>query len=348
MEYRIYWEAGFRVFGLYGRDKDGKCECGNPNCPEKSLFKHPRVSNWQHTPHWSEEQLDTMEQMRQFKTGYGIALRGVLVIDVDARNGGVASFAKLLEVVPEVAGAGLIVNTGSGGGSKHYYFRVPEDVSLVIRLADYPGLDFKSGAAFVVGPGSQHASGTKYEIAYGSPDEIDDVPAALLDMLRVPERHRADLGGKIVDVNDAELAEMLSHVRGYDDYDVWVKIGMALHHATGGAAFDLWDRWSQQSSKYDTEEMGTKWHSFGRSANHVTLGTLVTTPRRVATSSPSRSRPPRNLCSRRRKNIWHPRPSTPVRLTRCVRQVLLGSWQRGLRAERDENGRRSRPCRRSG
>jgi len=275
MEYRIYWEAGFRVFGLYGRDKDGKCECGNPNCPEKSLFKHPRVSNWQHTPHWSEEQLDTMEQMRQFKTGYGIALRGVLVIDVDARNGGVASFAKLLEVVPEVAGAGLIVNTGSGGGSKHYYFRVPEDVSLVIRLADYAGLDFKSGAAFVVGPGSEHASGTKYEIAYGSPDEIDDVPAALLDMLRVPERHRADLGGKIVDVNDAELAEMLSHVRGYDDYEVWVKIGMALHHATGGAAFDLWDQWSQQSSKYDTEEMGTKWHSFGRSANPVTLGTLV-------------------------------------------------------------------------
>lgn len=275
MEYRIFWEAGFRVFGLYGRDKGGKCECGNPHCPEKSLFKHPRVSNWQHTPHWSEEQLDTMVEMGQFKTGYGIALRGVLVVDVDARNGGVASFAKLLEVVPELAGSGLIVNTGSGGGSKHYFFRVPEGVALVVKLADYPGLDFKSGAAFVVGAGSQHASGTNYEIAYGSPEDIDMVPDKLLEMLRVPERHRADLGGKVVDVADAELAEMLSHVRGYDDYEVWVKIGMALHHATGGAAFDLWDQWSQQSAKYDSEEMGTKWHSFGRSANPVTLGTLT-------------------------------------------------------------------------
>ena len=91
MEYRIFWEAGFRVFGLYGRDEDGKCECGNPNCPDKSLFKHPRVSNWQHTPHWSEEQLDTMVEMGQFKTGYGIACRELLVVDVDARNGGVAS-----------------------------------------------------------------------------------------------------------------------------------------------------------------------------------------------------------------------------------------------------------------
>ena len=276
MEYRIIWEAGFRVFGLYGRDKDGKCECGNPACPEKSLFKHPRVSNWQHTPHWSEEQLDTMVEMGQFATGYGIACRELLVVDVDARNGGVASLQKLLGVIPEVAGSGMIVNTGSGGGSKHYYFRVPEGVALVGKLIEYPGLDFKSGAAFVVGPGSQHASGTKYEIAYGSPEDIDMVPDTLLNLLRVPERHRADLGGRTVDVADAELAEMLSHVPNTDlDYDEWIKIGMALHHATGGAGFDLWDRWSQQSTKYDDTSMEYKWHSFGKSANPVTLGTLV-------------------------------------------------------------------------
>ena len=275
MDYRINCEAGFPVFGLYGRDKNGKCECGNPNCPEKSLFKHPRVSNWQHTPHWSEEQFETMELMKQFKTGYGVLLRGFLVVDVDARNGGVESFLKLVEVVPELMGSGLIVNTGSGGGSKHYYFKVPEDVALVVKLADYPGLDFKSGAAFVVGPGSMHSSGRPYEIAIGSPDDIDYLPDKLLEMLRVPERHRADLGGKIVDVNERELAEMLSHIRDCDDYEVWVKIGMALHHATGGSAFDLWNRWSQQSTKYDAEIMDTKWHSFGRSANPVTLGTLV-------------------------------------------------------------------------
>jgi len=275
MEYRIFWEAGFRVFGLYGRGKDGKCECGNPKCNEKTLFKHPRVSNWQHTPNWSEEQLETMELMKHFRTGYGVLLRGFMVVDVDARNGGVASFAKLLEVVPELSGSGLIVKTGSGGGSKHYYFKVPEDVSLVVKLADYPGLDFKSGAAFVVGPGSMHASGTSYEIVYGSPDDVDDVPPKLLEMLRVPERHRADMNGRVVDVAPGDLNEMLAHVRDWDDYEVWVKVGMALHHATSGSAFDLWDQWSQQSAKYDAAEMTSKWHSFGRSANPVTLGTLV-------------------------------------------------------------------------
>lgn len=275
MEYRIFWEAGFRVFGLYGRGKDGKCECGNPKCPEKSLFKHPRVANWQHTPHWSEEQLETLELMKHLRTGYGVALHEMVVVDVDARNGGLASLAKLLDVVPEIAGSGLIVNTGSGGGSKHYYFKAPPGVALVGKLADYPGLDFKSGAAFVVGPGSMHSSGVPYTIATGSPDEIDMVPDKLLEMLRVPERHRADMGGKTVDVAPTDLEEMLSHVRDFDDYEVWVKIGMALHHATGGSAFALWDRWSQQSAKYASNEMSHKWHSFGRSANPVTLGTLV-------------------------------------------------------------------------
>lgn len=276
MEYRIFWEAGFRVFGLYGRGKDGRCECGNPKCPEKSLFKHPRVSNWQHTPHWSEEQLETMELMKQMRTGYGVALHEMVVVDVDARSGGVASLAKLLEVVPEIAGSGLIVNTGSGGGSKHYYFKAPPGVAMVVKLADYPGLDFKSGAAFVVGPGSMHSSGVPYTIATGSPDEIDMVPEKLLEMLRVPERHRADLGGQTVDVAPSDLEEMLSYVPNDNlDYEEWIKVGMALHHATGGSAFDLWDRWSQQSAKYDATSMSNKWHSFGRSANPVTLGTLI-------------------------------------------------------------------------
>ncbi|MBV5333062.1 PriCT-2 domain-containing protein, partial [bacterium] len=51
--------------------------------------------------------------------------------------------------------------------------------------------------------------------------------------------------------------------------------GMALHHASGGSAFDVWDKWSQMSKKYDDATMPYKWHSFGRSANPVTLGTLA-------------------------------------------------------------------------
>lgn len=275
MEYRKFWEAGYSVFGLYGRGPDGKCECGNPHCPEKSLFKHPRVSNWQHTPNWSEEQFETMELMGQFRTGYGLVTDEFLIIDVDARNGGLEGFAQLSQDYPEVSGAGMIVRTGSGGGSRHLYFKVPKGIALVSRLSKYKGVDFKSGSSFVVGPGSIHASGAMYEVSVGSVDEIDACPPLLLAALTVPEKHRTDVNGIDIDVSHQDLSDMVSRVDSFDDYEIWVKVGMALHHASGGSAFNVWDQWSAQSAKYDREEMDKKWHSFGRSANPVTLATLI-------------------------------------------------------------------------
>lgn len=276
--HRTFWEAGLRVFGLHSITSDGHCSCGDPEC--KAVGKHPVVSNWQFTPHWSEEQLETMEMMGQFKTGYGILCRldddfDLLVTDVDARNGGLVDYDRLLERVPEIAGAGLIVNTGSGGGARHLFFKVRKGLSLMTKHPDFKGIDFKSGAHYVVGAGSLHASGNRYEIVYGSPDDIEEAPEALLQMLAKPERHRADLGSRTVDVSHGDLADMVSYIKRYDDYADWVRIGMALHHASGGTAFDVWDRWSSQSAKYSPDEMQTKWHSFGNSPTSVTMGTLV-------------------------------------------------------------------------
>lgn len=274
MTHRDFWEAGHLVFGLHGVTSEGFCKCGDKDC--KAVLKHPLVSNWQHTPHWSEEQLEVMEMTGQFDTGYGILLRNdLLVVDVDARNGGLQAYDRLLEKIPTVAAAGLIVNTGSGGGSRHLFFKVPPGVSLMTKHPDYQGVDFKNGASYVVGPGSLHASGRRYEIVYGSPDDIDDAPEELVALLTKPERHRAELGSRMVDVSHADLADMVSYVEGYDDYDVWVRVGMALHHASGGTAIEVWDKWSQQSAKYKDSEITTKWHSFGKGSNPVTLGTLA-------------------------------------------------------------------------
>jgi hypothetical protein len=83
------------------------------------------------------------------------------------------------------------------------------------------------------------------------------------------------MGNRMVDVSHGDLADMVKYVDGYDDYDVWVRVGMALHHASGGTAIDIWDQWSAQSSKYSDSEITTKWHSFGKGSNPVTLGTLA-------------------------------------------------------------------------
>jgi hypothetical protein len=272
MIYREFVEAGFRVFPLWPFKGD-VCGCDNPNC--QAPGKHPRASNWQHTPEWDDEQIDAMEAAGHFASGYGVLCRGWLVVDVDARNGGLESYARLVEAVPDVAEAGLIVTTGSGGGSRHLYFSLPGDpVAMVQHLPEYPGLDFKT-SGFVVGPGSRHVSGGSYAIGYGSPDDVTPAPAALVDMLRKPDRHRAEFDGRVVDVSHADIADMLAPIEPDCDYETWIRIGMAIHHATGGTGLAVWDAWSANGGKYDAKAMDAHWHSFGRCANPVTLGTLV-------------------------------------------------------------------------
>ena len=136
---RNAWEAGLRVFPLYGFGD--ACDCGNPHC--KAIGKHPRASNWQHTPRWGDEQIDAMEEAGHFVSGFCVLCAGLIVIDIDARNGGLTSFATLAEAVPEITGAGYIVNTGSGGGSRHLYLSAPDGLALVSHLPNYPGIDFK-------------------------------------------------------------------------------------------------------------------------------------------------------------------------------------------------------------
>lgn len=273
MLHRAFWEAGHRVFGLHPVRRDGSCGCGHKDC--KAAGKHPLTSNWTYTPEWSEDQLEVQEELGNFATGYGVLVKDLLVTDVDARNGGVESYTRLIEDHPEIASAGLIVETGSGGGSKHLYFNIPEGLALVTHLPQYPGIDFKS-SGFVVGPDSLHASGNRYKAVHGSPSDIEPAPASLLEALKKPERHRANVGGSTVDVSHADIADMLSYINPDVEHEIWVRSGMATHHATGGTGFDVWDNWSAKGSKYPgSDNLAKRWHSFGKSANPVTLGTLV-------------------------------------------------------------------------
>lgn len=271
--YRDYIDAGLRVFALWPVHQ-GRCGCGDQLCSVPG--KHPLAANWQHTPEWSDDQLTTMEEMDQLQTGYGVLAEGYLIIDVDERNGGAESYQRLADDVPAIAGAGFIVRSGSGGQSKHLYFAMPEPTPLVQHLDKYPGIDFKS-SGYVVGAGSLHASGGTYDVLMGAPGDIGAAPTALVDMLRKPERHRASINGGPVDVSDADIESMLDAIPNADstDYEKWIRIGMALHLVTSGDGYAQWLTWSAKGPKHDPKDVPKKWHSFGKSANPVTFGTLA-------------------------------------------------------------------------
>lgn len=272
IDYYDYLESGFKIFPLYNIISGGLCECGDENCC--AVGKHPRFANWQLGIHWTEEQLDFMQDIGQFDTGYGVLCDGYLIVDVDPRNGGTESL-KQLEIDLNINLAelsGFVVKTGGNG--LHIYFKRDKEKQLVTGIKQYKGIDFKT-SGFVVGCGSTHKSTLEYEAIKGSPSNISDAPVELVKIL---ERKQYSAQFKL-DKDKAEpelINELLSYLPASccDDYENWVSIGMAIHDATDGAGFELWDAWSKQSAKYNPDVMDIKWHSFGKSNQPVTIGTL--------------------------------------------------------------------------
>lgn len=50
-----------------------------------------------------------------------------------------------------------------------------------------------------------------------------------------------------------------------DEYDTWLRVGMALHHWDSAVGFGLWNEWSRRGDKYPgVTEIQDKWRSFAR------------------------------------------------------------------------------------
>lgn len=71
---------------------------------------------------------------------------------------------------------------------------------------------------------------------------------------------------------EAELAELLASRDPDCDYLEWLKVGMAVHAATNGQGFYIWDNWARKGDKYNVPAEGSglvgvnhlmsKWRSF--------------------------------------------------------------------------------------
>ena len=87
---------------------------------------------------------------------------GLIVLDVDPRNGGDESLHDLqglhggLPPTPRVL---------TGGGGEHYYFRLPMSELAAVGASLGPGLDVKADGGYVVAPPSIHPSGVRYRWA---------------------------------------------------------------------------------------------------------------------------------------------------------------------------------------
>ena len=135
-----------------------KCSCERPDC--NSPGKHPKIVDW------INRATADPEQVRRWWTSWpdanlGVATGsdGLIVIDIDPRNGGERSLKCLedeLGPLPDTA------TVGTGGGGRHFFFRTDLRIQSGSSVLG-PGIDVKATSGFVIAPPSRHVSGKRYE-----------------------------------------------------------------------------------------------------------------------------------------------------------------------------------------
>jgi hypothetical protein len=131
-----------------------------------------------------------------------------------------------------------------------------KDISRVLRV---PGFLHRKHEPFMVrivdAPGYRYA---RAEIMAAFPPIARQAPRPAS-----PWRARED--------DDHRMADALRAIPA-DDRDVWLEVGMALHAHLGAQGRDLWDSWSQSSTKYNAADSARIWGSFRKSG--ITIATL--------------------------------------------------------------------------
>ena len=154
-------DQGFKVVPMYGVTKVNlQCTCGKgEGC--QSPGKHPKAKNGVHSAIAEKSEVPRAFRGRTNLAIACGAVSGCVVLDIDPRNGGSDSFAKLLAVAGW-SGDLETLKEETGGGGYHYYFIYPPGIKLPKSNPAFPGIDLLSDGSICVCAPSTHISGNPY------------------------------------------------------------------------------------------------------------------------------------------------------------------------------------------
>lgn len=209
-----------------------------------------------------------VQKLEAHQGNYAIKLEDEdLIIDVDARNGGLSSIIKLFDKCQITLNPSVL--TASNGF--HYYLNKPASFKIKKSLKEYQGIDFLSAGAYVVVPPSL-INNNNYRYIDSSNHFKREAPISLLQELEhklvVQENEPFNL------LSVEQIEAVLSDLDPSCSYEQWIKIGMALKRFNEAEGLRLWKTWSSKSPKYKEYECEYKWSTFTSHPNAVTPASL--------------------------------------------------------------------------
>lgn len=204
---------------------------------------------------------------------------GVVVVDIDPRNG---ASPEVINAFDMEFGTDLLANprrvrTGSGG--YHIFFAVPPGTRFVNGLKEFPGIEFKGVGRQVVAAGSIHPdTGKPYVIEGDFSAPMLDLPELALSAITRPDGPATTVsGGQLTAEQAVQVLERLDPT-DFRDHDRWLKLMMAMHHATLGDAGQEWVDWCVSDPQYadQAEVISRRWDSLHADSDmaRITIGTL--------------------------------------------------------------------------
>jgi len=170
----------------------------------------------------------------------------------------------------------LNVQTQSGG--LHYYYKIyPERghiPNLTKAFGDNVPIDIRGDGGYIIAPDG---------VLYHPVDvEIEDLKenfwqylADAPDWLYNYKKPQSEAINFIDSISDNEYKNLESalSVLASDDRDRWVNFGIALKNTGSGRAYELWDKWSRKSYKYNEDDQSEKWATFKPSGD-ITIASI--------------------------------------------------------------------------
>ena len=174
-----YATKGWQIIPLHAY-LDGCCTCEKPDCG--SPAKHPLTARGLHD---ATTDADTIERWWAETQGFaniGVVtgeLSGLVVVDIDAKSGGLETLARL----ERTYGVARTPTADTGGGGKHYFFCYPLGYIVGNRTGIQPGIDVRGDGGYVVAAPSAHASGRAYTWAVPPDEPLAALPPWLLALI---------------------------------------------------------------------------------------------------------------------------------------------------------------------
>ena len=152
-----YANRGWYVLPLH-HPLGSACSCGKQGC--SSPGKHPKTERGFLD---ATTDLDVIEKWWSEDPNANIGVRtghvsGIVVLDIDAKNGGLESWRDLQDFNGRVD----TMTSFTGGGGLHLFFDAPTEDLKSTSSQIAPGVDTKAEGGYVVMPPSLHISGKRY------------------------------------------------------------------------------------------------------------------------------------------------------------------------------------------